>query len=62
MKVQVMTKTSSEGKKYMVMEAVAEWGRVTLTMDRGVIAQVLPYGTSFKEISDKPMVIGEIKD
>lgn len=62
MKVRVMTKKSNEGKPYMVMEAVAEWGRVTLTMDRGTIAQVLPYGVSFKQISEKPIIIGELKD
>lgn len=62
MKVQVQMKTSNEGKKYMVMEAISEWGRVTLTMDKGVIAQVLPMGISFKEIGEKPIIIGEIKD
>lgn len=62
MKIQVLAKKSNEGKPYMVMEAVSEWGRVTLTMDKGVIAQVMPLGTSIKQIGEKPIVIGEIKD
>ena len=62
MKIQASRRKNAEGRQYVVLEAVAEWGKVNLTFDGGVISQILPRGVDFRDLNEKPITIGEIKD
>lgn len=62
MKIVVARRTSKTGNTYLVMEAVAPWGKIVLTFDKGNIMQCLPKDVDFRELNENGIVIGEIRE
>lgn len=63
MELIVFRRKSKNGEgTYLVLEAVADWGRVPITYESGNIIQLLPFGINHREITEKGVAIGRIND
>lgn len=62
MELKIYRRTSKAGNEYLVLEAVADWGRVPLSFDKGNIMQILPAKVNHREITEKGVSIGYIDE